>query len=84
MSPRRNDNDPANVPVESSNIKAIGYQPSTKKLFVRFKNNTLYEYADVPQSTFDELSDAHSKGQYFSRSIRNVFEASKVEELLTE
>lgn len=82
MRPRAND--PANIPVESSNIRAVGYEPTTKKLFVRFQNGTLYEYADVPEQTFNEFNDAHSKGKYFSASIRNNFTSTKIEELLSE
>lgn len=39
-------------------------------LRIRFKNGSTYEYADVSDAEFDELTSAPSAGQYFASNIR--------------
>lgn len=57
-------------PVVSSNIKSIGYSPTFQRLEVRFSTGALYEYEEVPQSVYESLLNAESKGSYFNRTIR--------------
>lgn len=67
-------------PVASSNLSAVGYDPATQRLRVRFGTKPLiYEYADVPQAKFDGLMAAESKGSYFFHSIRNAFSVRVIE-----
>lgn len=66
------------VPVESSNIDAVGYDPSTQVLLVRFKGNTLYGYSDVPAWVHTQFVKAESKGQYFAKNVKNKFKFSKL------
>jgi hypothetical protein len=60
-------------PVISSNIKAIGYDTSTKILHVEFNNNTLYEYKNVPQEIYDGLINTSSQGSYLAQHIKGVY-----------
>ena len=60
--------------VESSSIDSVGYDPVTQRLYVRFvESGAAYVYADVPESVFDQLLAAGSKGRYFNQMIRGAF-----------
>ena len=65
--------------VESSNLAAIGYDPETEVLRVRFKTGGEYEYADVPRETAKSFKTADSVGKFFFSEIKNEFESKKVE-----
>lgn len=56
--------------VRSSNLRTIGYEPTTATLGVTFTSGATYHYAGVPRTVYDELRHAPSKGTYFARSIR--------------
>lgn len=66
------------VSVSSSNIRAIGYDSSTSTLEVEFTTGSIYQYHDVPQSEFDAMLNAESKGRYFSANIRNNYPYAKL------
>jgi hypothetical protein len=67
------------IPVESSNIEAISYNPGTKVLSVRFLKSGVYHYNDVPEHLIDEMMEAESVGKYFSQWIKGVFDFVKEE-----
>jgi len=58
------------VPVRSSNLAAIGYDPATSEMRILFRNGRLYLYHEVPSSLHSELMAADSKGRYFEDFIR--------------
>jgi KTSC domain len=64
--------------VDSSSLASVGYSPDSETLEVEFKNQTIYEYFNVPQIIYDQLMEAPSVGVYFSANIRNVFACSRV------
>ena len=51
------------VPVESSMIQAVGYDPETRILEIVFNSGQTYCYDDVPPEVHQELMAADSKGQ---------------------
>lgn len=59
--------------VESSNIAAIGYDPETQQLGVRFKGTPgfRYEYENVTEGTYRALVDDPSVGKTFQYLIRS-------------
>jgi hypothetical protein len=59
--------------VQSTNITAIGYDADAKKLGVKFSSGKKWHYSDVPQSRFDDLMAADSKGSYFAREIKGKY-----------
>ncbi len=59
------------VPVSSSNLSAVGYDPATRKLRVAFLSGSLYEYSGVPASVHAGLMAAGSHGSYFDTYIKN-------------
>ncbi len=71
------------IPVESSNVAAIGYAPGPQgkpgNLYVDFAGGSRYCYADVPASTWQKFQDAESKGVFLARVIKGSYPAHKVE-----
>lgn len=66
--------------VESSFLKKVGYDAATQTLAVQMVNSSdIYTYLNVPQSVYDGLMDAESKGAYYVRNIKGQFETDKVE-----
>ena len=64
--------------VDSSTILSIGYEPSSETLEIEFKNGGIYQYYNVPQTIYQQLMEAASKGQFFHTYIRNAFPYSRV------
>jgi len=63
--------------VDSSNIEAIGYDPNAQELHVQFLSGITYVYYNVPENVYEEIMDAPSKGSYFNRIIKGVYEYAK-------
>ena len=64
--------------VVSSNIISVGYDKESLILEIEFKGNTVYQYTDVDERTYEELIAANSVGKYFHQNIRNEFSFTKV------
>lgn len=60
--------------VNSSQVKAIGYDPTTKTLAVTFTRGTgaIYHYPDVAPDSFEAFRTAESIGSYFGQHIKNL------------
>ncbi len=69
---------PSWIPVSSSNINAISYNHNNQTLSIRFKSSGEYRFYSVPSYIYDGMLKASSKGQYFHRNIRGVFQGDKV------
>lgn len=66
------------IPVSSSLISKIQYDPETQTLFVTFrKGGSRWVYRAVPQDTADSLAGAESVGSYFINNIRDAFSAGR-------
>lgn len=61
------------IPVASSMISSVGYDPETQELEVTFKKGRSYTYEGVPQAEYDNLVSAQSVGKYFAANIKNVY-----------
>ena len=57
------------IPVNSSNLRAVGYNPATQELTIEFYSG-VYTYSGVPQQIFDGLLSASSKGSYHHQHIK--------------
>ena len=65
---------PAIRRVESSSIDAVGYDPETRRLYLRFiGSGNAYVYEDVPASIFDQLMRAESKGGFVNTMIKGSY-----------
>jgi hypothetical protein len=72
------DNGPASgmtnrIPVASSHIYAIGYDPVTQTLEVEFHSGQVVQYQDVPEAVYTALQQAPSKGIYYMQQIRGRY-----------
>lgn len=65
--------------VASSNVDSIGYDQETQEVYVRFLNNSLYVYKNVPKIEFDGLEHAPSIGSYIHRNFKNVYAYERIE-----
>ncbi len=65
--------------IDSSNIEAIGYEPDSQELHVRFlKSGETYVHYSVEEWVFQELMQADSKGQYLNSNIRGRYQYAKL------
>lgn len=64
--------------VSSSNVEKIGYDKDTQTLGLEFKNSSIYEYPNVPESVFLELQQADSVGKYVNSNIKYTYSFRKV------
>jgi hypothetical protein len=60
------------TPVESNQVKAIGYDEATKTLAVTFTRGAgaIYHYPDVSKETFEAFIGAESIGKFFGQHIK--------------
>ena len=65
------------TPVSSSNLEEVGYDYVAQNLFIKFKNS-LYIYYGVPESIFNGLLHAGSKGEYHHENIKWNYKYSKI------
>lgn len=66
------------ITVSSSNLVSVGYDADTKTLEVEFRENRVYQYAQVPQNAYDDLMNASSRGSHFSRHIRDKYQTKRI------
>jgi len=66
------------VSVVSTNIRSVGYDPESSMLEVEFNSGSIYQYLDVPESEYEGLMNAASKGRYLNRNIKGRYEDIKV------
>lgn len=65
--------------VESSNIKAIGYDSEENRLYVEFlSNGNVCMYADVSQAVADGLMAADSHGKYLAQNVKSKYITTRV------
>ena len=67
------------VPVISSTLEAVGYDPATSELHISFKGGRQYAYFGVPSSVHVALMNAWSKGAYFYYAIRFRYRSERVQ-----
>lgn len=58
-------------PVDSSNVAEAAHDPEERKLMVRFRSGSTYEYHNVPETILDDLLSASSAGNF----VRNELSA---------
>lgn len=64
--------------VESSLIDKVGYDAETKVLAIQMNNSSdTYYYQAVPESIFENLLAADSKGRYYVKNIKGKFKTER-------
>lgn len=61
-------------PVQSSNIKAVGYEAESQTLAIQFGAGSVYHYSGVPSDVYDDLLKAESFGRFHAQNIKGKFE----------
>lgn len=61
------------LPLDSTVFTAAPYRPSKRMLNLLFRSGELYCYFDFPPQNYRAFLATDSKGQYFSRNIRDRF-----------
>ncbi|EPN8812866.1 TPA: KTSC domain-containing protein [Yersinia enterocolitica] len=65
-------------PVDSSNIRSVGYDENDSILEIEFNNGAIYQYFDIPQNIHSELIHSDSVGGYLAKHIKGHFRYSRV------
>ena len=68
---------PTMVPVKSSNVEAVGHDPKTNTLHVRFNGGVHYSYEDVSVEKHHELLAAKSIGAFVHGKIKGAHKQRK-------
>jgi hypothetical protein len=66
-------------PVQSSNLRSVGYDYQQNLLEIEFISGGIYQYSGVPNDIYAGLMDAPSHGKFFARYIKNYFPTTKVQ-----
>jgi len=59
--------------LKSSNIVSTGYNRTTRTLYIKFSDGSVYRYFDVPIHIFNELIAARSPGRFGHQKIYQQF-----------
>ena len=66
------------ISVNSSNISSVGYDADSQTLEIEFNNGGVYLYSGVPESLYEGMMGADSKGKFFHANIKNIYPFSKL------
>lgn len=58
------------LPVKSSQVESIGYDPMTRTLAINYKSGSLYHYHEVPTVVFTDMQKAESVGKFIHANIK--------------
>lgn len=59
--------------ISSRAIHAVGYDAERRLLEVVFNTGRIYQFVNVPPEIFKSLMSAESKGDFFTRNIRDAY-----------
>lgn len=59
--------------VNSSAINAVGYDPMTRRMKIKFTQGDTYDFCNVPEHIYNDLMRASSKGSYYNDHIRDRY-----------
>ena len=57
-------------PVQSTNVKSVGYDAVEKVLEVEFKSGGVYQYTGVQAEMYADLMKAESVGRFIAQVVR--------------
>lgn len=61
------------VPVESTLLRSVGYDPVSETLELELRRGRIYQYFEVDEDVLRELLAADSKGRYFNAFIKDQY-----------
>jgi hypothetical protein len=62
------------INVHSSCMRAVGYDPTTRRMKITFTEGKTYDFCGVPEHIFNGLLSASSKGTYYNTHIRDRYQ----------
>lgn len=65
-------------PVQSSNIRSVGYDDQQNLLEIEFVSGGIYQYSGVPNDIYAGLMEAPSHGKFFAQFIKDRFPTKRV------
>lgn len=65
-------------PVESSSLKARGYDAERRILAVQFANGHIFHYGSFPLETATEFGGAESAGKFYAAHIKGKYPGLKM------
>lgn len=66
------------VPVTSSAVAAVGYDPATNELEIEYAGGDVYRYSMVPPSVHRQLMQERSVGTFVNREIKPHYPGREV------
>lgn len=60
------------TPVQSSSVSSVGYDRESSTLEIEFLNGSVYQYFGVPESIFNGLMNAPSKGTFLDQFVKKA------------
>lgn len=66
------------LPVLSSSVRSVGYDPEEASLEIEFQNGHVYRYLNVPAAAHRLLMKASSIGEFVNAIIKPRFDAIRV------
>ena len=63
------------IPVQSSNVKSVGYDEDNGNVHIEFASGERYAYMGVPKKVYEDLLIAKSIGAYINRHLKKSYEA---------
>lgn len=64
--------------VESTMIRSYGFDSSTSTLEVEFNSGAIWQYYDVSESLYYEMTSSSSCGKFFNANIRGQYSESQI------
>jgi hypothetical protein len=62
----------------STDLKSVGYDAVAHVLEVELQSGPISRYFDVPQSVYEALMSAPSKGRYFNDNVQGKYEYRRI------
>lgn len=58
-------------PIQSTQIKSVGYDEKTSTLEIEFHRGKIYQYHPITKEGYEAMMKAESPGKFFHANIRN-------------
>jgi non-canonical purine NTP pyrophosphatase (RdgB/HAM1 family) len=68
------------IPVESSDIISVGYDPKGQRLEIEFHGGRIYQYRGVSAELHEQFMRADSHGSFFNTFVNNKFRFDRIDE----
>ena len=73
------------IPVQSSQIKSVGYDHEKETLYVEFLDDSVYAYFDIPEGHYSKMIGFGAKpGKYFNNNIRGSYTYTGIKQVVND